>query len=236
MEGENKKKYGAGSIIISVVFLIWFFASIGAMIYLANHEKGALCVTVFGQYFLVFGAIAVISGIKDKNFQPITIIFPLVGIGAMVGGCIFQFGSETVMKYTEAALPYIFLGIFFIIGMSLVIGSYFASKRRHEVCNYCISGSCVKVKDRYHKGTRSYCPVYEVYFRDETILLCSNTYSNMNHIQVGETRELYLNPDNPKEFYEPKEEHALTVFMYVLGSMFAGMAAFAIAMMVFFVK
>ncbi|MBE5861534.1 MAG: DUF3592 domain-containing protein [Lachnospiraceae bacterium] len=236
MGNENRGKVGVGGAILSIVFLLWFFASIGAMIYCSKHDMGALVVTLFGQYFLVFGTIAVFSGLKSKDFQPITLLFPLVGIGCMIGGCIFQFGSEEVMKYAEAALPYLFLGLFFVIGVSLVVGSYFSSKRRHEVCNYRIMGTCVKIKTSYHKGTRTYCPVYEAYFRDETILLSNNTYSNMNHIEEGETRELYLNPDNPKEFYEPKEERSLTIFLYVLGSIFAAVSAFALAMVLFFVR
>ena len=76
----------------------------------------------------------------------------------------------------------------------------------------------MEVKSRYHKGSRTYCPIYEIYFRDEMIQICNNVYTNMNHIEVGETREVYVNPENPQEFYEPKEEKDLVIFLYVLGS------------------
>ena len=232
---ENNKKTGIGAILLSVIFLIWFFGSICLMLYLSQNNKGALVVTVFGQFFLVFGLIAVISCIKNKQFQPITLIFPLVGISCMVGGCIFQFGSETVIKYAEDALPYIFLCIFLIVGVSLVIGAYLHSKRLHEECNYGITATCVDVKSHYRKGTRSYCPVYEVYFRGEMIRICNNVYSNMNHIAEGDTREVYLNPNKPTEFYEPKEEKAMKTVLYIIGSVFAIVSIFALAMMLFFV-
>ena len=232
---ENKKKTGIGAILLSVIFLIWFFGSIAAMIYLSQNDKGALVVTVFGQVFLVFGLIAVISGIMNKQFQPITLIFPLVGIGCMAGGCIFQFGSETVIKYAEDALPYLFLCIFLIVGVSLVIGTYLHSKRLHEVCNYCITATCVKVKSHYSKGKRMYCPVYEVYFRGDMIQICNNVYTNMNHITVGESREIYLNPNKPTEFYEPKEEKSMKIVLYFLGILFTIVSIFALIMVLFLV-
>ena len=233
--GENKKT-GIGGILLSIVFLVWFVASIGAMIYFSKTNRGALVVTVFGQYFLVFGLIAVISGIKNKNFQAVTLLFPLVGIGAMAGGCIFQFGAEAVKKQAEAAIPYLFLGLFFVIGVSLVLGTYLKSKRKHEVCNYCIAATCVEVKSHYDDGTRTYCPVYEVYYRGEMIRICNNLYTNIHRVEVGEAREIYLNPNDPNEFYEPKEEKATKKFMYILGSIFAIVSIFALTMVLFYAK
>ena len=232
----NERKHGIGSIIISIVFLAWFLGSIGAMFYYSQQKMGAMIVILFGQLFFIFGLIAVISGIMNKDFQPITLIFPLVGIGCLVGGSIFQFGSEAIVKYLNDALPYIFLCLFMIVGASVVIGAYFTSKRKHETCTYCITATCVEVKSRYHKGSRTYCPIYEIYFRDEMIQICNNVYTNMNHIEVGETREVYLNPENPKEFFEPKEEKSTKIFMYVLGSAFVAISAFALVMMLFVVK
>ncbi|MBR6478863.1 MAG: hypothetical protein IKS85_10495, partial [Lachnospiraceae bacterium] len=107
------------------------------------------------------------------------------------------------------------------------------SKRKHEVCTYCITANCVEVKSRYHRGTRSYCPIYEVYFRDETIQICNNLYTNLNRVEVGEVREVYLNPDNPKEFFEPKEEKSAKLFTYAFGSAFIAISAFALVMVLF---
>lgn len=233
---ENGKKHGIVSIILSIVFVAWFLGSIGGMIYFSQKNMGAMIVILFGQLFFIFGLIAVISGIVSKNFQPITIIFPLVGIGCLVGGGIFQFGSEVIVKYLEDALPYIFLCLFMIVGASVVLGAYFTSKRKHEICTYCVMANCVEVKSHYHKGSRTYCPIYEIYFRDEMIQLCNNTYTNINRVEVGETREVYVNPDNPKEFFEPKEEKSTKIFMYVLGSAFVAISAFALVMVLFVAK
>ena len=233
---ENNRKTGTGMILLSVVFVIWFIASIVAMIYFSQTNKGALVVTIFGQYFLVFGLIAVISSLKSKKFQAFTLIFPVIGIGAMAGGCIFRFGTEELKKQAEAALPYLFLGLFFIIGVSLVLGTYLTSKRKHEVCNYCITATCVEVKSHYDDGSRTYCPVYEVYFRHETMQICNNFYTNIHRVEVGETREIYLNPEDPNEFYEPKEELSTKRFTYILGGIFVITSVFALVMVMQYVK
>ena len=69
--------------IISVVFLLWFIASIIGMVYFAKTGRSLLCLALFGQYFLVFGLAAVISGIKDHNFNPITLLFVFIGVGTI---------------------------------------------------------------------------------------------------------------------------------------------------------
>ena len=197
---------------------------------------GALVVTIFGQFFLVMGIVAIIAGIMSKSFQPIALIFPLIGIACIVGGCIFQFGSETVIKHANEALPYLFLAVFFIIGVSMILITYVASQRRHKRCDHCICATCVEVKSQYHKGKRTNCPVYEAYFREETILLCNNRYSNINRVEVRETREVYLNPEKPTDFYAPMEEKATIIFTYVMGGLFAVVATFALVMMIYVVK
>lgn len=216
--------------ILGLAFVIWFFVSVGFMIYLASRDMWPLMILVFGQVFLVFGTVAILASLKDKKFDPVLLIFPLVGVGCIAGGCIFQFGSKSIMDYVEKILPYLFLGLFFIIGMGLVIGTYFGTKRRHEKCNYCITATCVDVKTSYNKGSRTYCPVYEVYFRGEMHRIKRNIYSNVNHVAIGDQKEVYLNPDNPEEFYEPREEKSLNLFTYILGISFAVVSVFALVM------
>lgn len=94
---SNNGKSKTRDAIISVVFLLWFVASIVGMLYVAKTGKTALLLALFGQYFLVFGIIGLVSIISDEGFKlrhvPI-LIFPLVGAGAIAGGFIIQYGSE----------------------------------------------------------------------------------------------------------------------------------------------
>ena len=45
------KKYKVHEYILSVIFIIWFIASIGFMIYFSAVEKQILVVALFGQFF-----------------------------------------------------------------------------------------------------------------------------------------------------------------------------------------
>lgn len=225
-----------GTILISVVFLLWFAASIIGMIYFSKHGQGALMVAIVGHYFVVFGVIGIISSIRSKSFQPFLLLFPLVGGGCIAGALIWQYGSEELLVKAEAMLPYLFICLFMVIGAFMIFGAYLSSRRKQKVCNYYITATCVDVKTQYDDGTRTYCPVYEIYFRNETQTICNNVYTNIDHVGVGDRRELYLNPDNPEEFYEPIAERKTKIFIYVLGSSFVFISALALIIMRVVVK
>ena len=74
---ENKTNKSNGGIIFGIVFILWFFTSMGGLLYCSNKGLETLSAGIFGQYFLVFGILALVSGIKSKNFNPIMLLFPL---------------------------------------------------------------------------------------------------------------------------------------------------------------
>ena len=224
---------GVGGIIGGAIFLVWFVLSLAGMIYFSNQGKGAIAVAIVGQYFLVFGVIAILAGIKSKNFNPITLVFPLVGIGMIAGGFIYQYGSEAVIAYVEKILPDLFLLIFLATGVILLVYTYLSNQRKKSSCSYVISATCVDVLVERHKGHRNICPVYEVYFRDETIRLCDHVYTNVSRIEIGEHRELNINPDNPTEFYEEKVRKTEAMVLYFLGGSFTAVSLLALYMVHF---
>ena len=227
---ENKN-YGPGAYLLSFAFIIWFFGSIAGMIYFSKQDQAPLTVVLFGQFFLVFGIIIIAGGIKNHSFQPITVIFPAIGILAIAGGLIYYIGRRGVIAYVEKILPDFAISVFFIIGAGVVVGTYLNSQKKRDACTYVITGTCVNIKSQVDDGTLLECPVYEIYFRGETVELCNETYSNMNKVALGETRELHVNPDNPKEFYEEKMDNTNAIFLYVFGGMFMAVSLLAFYMM-----
>jgi len=224
---------GAGGIIGGGIFLVWFVLSLVAMIYFSNHGKAAIATAIAGQYFLAFGVIAILSGIKNKTFNPVILIFPLVGIGMIAGGFIYQYGSEVVIAQVEKYLPDLFLVVFLAIGVSLLAFTYLSNRRKKTNCTYVISGTCVDVLTEWHKGHQNICPVYEVYYREETIRLCDHVYTNFDRIEIGERRELNINPDRPTEFYEEKVRKAEVRNLYFLGGTFVAVSLLALYMVHF---
>ncbi|MBP5222341.1 MAG: hypothetical protein J6Z35_04175 [Lachnospiraceae bacterium] len=228
---ENQNSGKIGGIILSVIFLTWFLVSLGGLVYFSEHHEGIIAVAIAGQYFMVFGLIAIVSGIRRRKFQPITLIFPAVGIAMIAGAIIYKYGSKEVIAHTEELLPYLFLLVFFLVGLGLMIAAYLRGVR-NRACTYTVQASCIHVDVRWHKGSKSFCPTYEVYFRSEMIELCNHVYTNLNHIEVGDTRELHLNPDKPTQFYEEKEEKFYIRFLYIMGALFAAVSVFAFCMVI----
>lgn len=229
---KNKTKNSKGGIIFGIVFLLWFFASIGGLIYCSSNELGALSAGIFGQYFLVFGIIAFVSGIKSKDFNPIVLLFPLIGICVIIGAIIYQFGSKEQIDALMGLMPYGILLIFFIIGVGLLIYAYRISIAKIRRCTYPIDAVCIDVKTRFrHKEGKSYCPVYMIEYQGKVIELCNEIYSNINKMKAGDTQRIIINPDNPKDFYEIKQMRILTVFFLIMGLIFMGVPVFTVYMM-----
>jgi hypothetical protein len=226
----EKEKNKVLKLIVSFVFLIWFVTSLVFIVYFAKKDQAAMSVMIAGQYFLVFGIIAVVSGITSKSFNPISLIFPVVGIGMMAGGFVYHYGSSAAVELLEKYLPDLFLVIFFVAGVLMITVSCYSTRKKRTDCTYVIMATCVDVDTQYRKGSRSYCPTYEIYYRGETLRLCDHLYTNMDHITVGEQREVHINPDEPTEFFEEKREKMKTVFMCSMGTAFAVISLFALYM------
>ena len=72
----EEKNYTVKDYIIGGIFLIWFIGSIAAL-FMTVKISPWLALSVFGQYFLVFGFIALFSGLKNGDYKPIFLIFIL---------------------------------------------------------------------------------------------------------------------------------------------------------------
>lgn len=229
---DKTNNSGVGTI-FGIVFILWFIASIGGLIYCSNKGLDALSIGIFGQYFLVFGILALVSEIKKKNFNLILLLFPLVGICAIAGAVIYRFGSEEQINALIGLMPYGILLIFFIIGVGLLIHAYRISIVKMRRCTYPVDAVCIDIKTRFrHKEGRSYCPVYMTEYQGKVIELCNEIYSNTNKIKAGDTRRIMINPDDPHDFYEARQTRILTVSFLIMGLIFMGVPIFTLYIMI----
>ena len=202
------------------------------LLYCSNKGLETLSAGIFGQYFLVFGILALVSGIKSKNFNPIMLLFPLIGICVIAGAIIYQFGSDEQINAMIGLMPYGILLIFFIIGVGLLIHAYRISIVKMRRCTYPIDAVCIDIKTRFrHKEGRSYCPVYMIEYQGKIVELCNEIYSNINKIKAGDTQKIIINPDEPQDFYEVRQTRILTAFFLIMGLIFMGVPVFTVYMM-----
>ncbi len=213
----KKQKHKISSIIISVIFVIWFIGSVALMIFCGKTGRGGLAPALIGQYFLVFGLIIVIGTIKNKEFNPITLIFPSAGALCIIVTLINYFGSENIMTFIDENMPYILMALFLVVGIVLVavaLSRYFGRKKR---CSYSVTAKCTELRERADNGHMMACPVYEIWYNGEVIKLCDDVYSNNIDVKVGDEKEIMINPDKPTEYFSAAEMTASAIIIGGIG-------------------
>ena len=227
-----EKDYTAKDYIIGGIFLIWFVGSIVAL-FLTAKSSPWLAVSVFGQYFLVFGLITLISGIKNGNFQPIFLTLLLVGILAVLFGVGMNFGDEATQETMQQYIPYAGISIFLLTGIFCIL-NHFVRKKREEKCTVPVQATCIDIKrrrrDTYEGNVRNrhylYCPVFGFKYNGKSYEVSTNFFTTDTTAELGEQYDLYINPEHPKCFREEGEstrqggtELALGIFFILVSSL-----------------
>lgn len=221
-----EKDYTAKDYIIGGIFLIWFIGSIVALFMTAKSAPW-LAVSVFGQYFLVFGLIVLVSGIKNGDFKPIFLTFLLVGLLAVSFGVVMHFGSESAKETMQQYIPYAGISIFLFTGIFCII-SHFVRKGREEKCTVPVQATCIDIKrrrrDTYEGHNRHshyhYCPVFGFKYNNKSYEVCTNFFSTGVTAELGKQYDLYINPEHPKCFKEEGESTRQSATELVLGTFF----------------
>ncbi|MBE5933220.1 MAG: DUF3592 domain-containing protein [Lachnospiraceae bacterium] len=234
MSNNRNHKSKASDAIISTVFLIWFVASIGLLIYFAKTGKTALALAVFGQYFLVFGIAGMVSSISSGGFRLSTLpilLFPIVGLTTLAGGIITQYGSEEFKKKCIDSLPMVFIILFIVIGICLIICGLYSGLYLKLVCKEYVSAQCIEVRKQYmgDKGEK-YCPVYTYEYNGQSYKACDDVYTDKYFHTVGIDYELYINPKKPTQFYEPRKSTGTGIFLIGFGVIIVAFMAFVLFM------
>ena len=230
-DSENSGEKGVAAVftkVMSVILLIWFFVSIILMIVIANserEEKAWLIVVLFFQLFAVFGLFGLISDLITKGRIQKAMFVPLI-IGA--GGCIVSFvihnsegeQREKILKILEVCFPLIFTAA----GIYKLFGSIRTKYHTKNICTELVTAKCVDISTISTtingRTTYKYVPTYEYEYNDETYT--STAYKTPEHRIVGDNYEILVNPDKPKEIYDPAsvdestESMVLTALFFVI--------------------
>lgn len=181
-----------------------------------------------GIAFLCIGIMLVIFGIgfvSDEKFKfkrhAVSSLVLILGIGiVLISGYLF-------LEKMIPALPQL-KGTFLIgigiaaVGVLLLILPGITYFYMHKVCTEQVKAACVylKQKSEYKDGHTyiMYAPVYEYQFRGNTYCVAEDYRSN-DVPSIGSRHDLYINPDEPTEFYQKngswKSIVALVIFCMV---------------------
>lgn len=213
---DKKRKTKIGRI-LSIVFIIWFIASIGAMLVLAEINP-LYSVIIFGQYFLIFGFIPIKNGVGKEKL--VGVPFLLIGL-CCIFIPLFILYPELLSKQINWDMVIPILGIlgFIFSGIAMLVLPAMKKRRLKKVCTETVSATIVRYETIRNKGKVLYCPVYRIKYWEGEREISENFYSNLVKREIGKEIELKINPDNPEELMTLLKLHQLN-FIQLLGMIF----------------
>lgn len=228
---ENKKdKKGK---IGTIIFITWFVASLLAIME-TGRTGNILCVALFGQYFFVFGLIAMVTAIKAKESFWLQSIFVLVGAGIVAGVLIYKFGTDALKQKLFDMIPLAGLSIFVIAGIVFLILAYREKFIIAPRYSYPVSAKCIKVLINYvdterHGAKEVFCPVFYYNYNGKEYESSNNIYTDTRFIE-GNYYDINIDPENPEKFYQMDVLKKSFIMELILGLVLTAAGVFAMFM------
>ena len=209
--------------IVGLLFLIWFFGSMIAMIYFSNKNT-YYSLMIFGQMFFVVGLMAVISTVKEyketKRFdinRIFLLLFVIVGLGYMIIPFLILYQEKLNIHVSfEQLMPFIILSLFFFVGLIMITIYVYKRKKLTSSELITVNASVVGINKTYSDDGTLYAPILEYEFSGSKHKYESNSYSNFNVVNVGDIKEIKVNPLNPEEIYFKEGSDILVLIMGLL--------------------
>ncbi len=207
------------------IVVLWFAVSvlIGVLGAIINPF---ITLMAFGQIPLVLGVVVFFGIGKGTTHNPTLggCMF-FVGLVLVVISGINIFGNQTITQQFEEIAPILILSVFNIAGISLIcVPLYYAymNKKHHTqlVTGYVI-GMNHRITHRKRVGLIDiYAPIYGYTYKGKKYITESIVYSEADYPTEGSSRNILINPDNPKEIYEPDRSDTNTLIFILFGSLF----------------
>ena len=140
----------------------------------------------------------------------------------------------------EDYLTFIILGAVLIIaGIAILVSAALSGRKGHRECTERVIAHCVRITNEAdvvervvsigNEGNLNFgikAPVFEILYNGQIIELEPHVYSNVCDTQVGEAREILIDPKNPQNYYDPKERRANFTLVKVIPAL--GLIVFGI--------
>lgn len=227
MDNQNSNAY-----LVSGIFIGWIAVSVICIMCFKQQGMPWLVVATVGQLFGGFGVAAFIASLPEKKFAPLPLLFILIGALIAGFGLIQQYGEGDAAENLMEMLPYLFLGIFVVVGVGAVILVNLYCEKLKARCCYEISGLCVDYTSmKAPDGKYIQYPTYEFFYNGEYRRATPTVFGG-NTTAVGGNKKLLMNPSDPEEVIESGKIVGLQVIGTILGlifvlSGFAGMLLYS---------
>ena len=102
------------------------------------------------------------------------------------------------------------LGAAGVVGIIALLGSAetIAAYKHQKKCTLKLRGKCVALIPKDWVGdvqNAPYTPSYEIKFNGKPVIVTRAVGHHYGQIQIGQEYDLYVDPDNPQNFYNPDD-------------------------------
>lgn len=207
----NKDKNSLGSKIFGIIFVIWFFGSMVAMVFFAQFN-GLYTIMIFGQCFLVCGLLALF------NKAIIGLPFFLVGLACLVIPFFMLNPNLLPVEVNWGGVSALLLLLAFVIaGFCLLFIPLYQRAKRKKLCTITVPATITGYDETYDDGNTLYCPIYEYEFNGNYYKEHGKSYSNVGNKPVGTIVNIKIDPNNPTNY---EDNHSSIVILIILGILF----------------
>lgn len=199
--------------LFGAIFLVWFMASFIGMIYFfeTNPSIGFI---IFGQYFLVFGIVALFSKIK------LGLLFAGVGLGIIVIPILIRHPELLSFSVNWEFLGLVAFGVISLCSGLTVLGCWINAKNKLKAkCTSFVDATVILIK-------REKTPIYEFEFNNKKFKIrgCLDKKK-----KVGDHCNLQVNPNNPREVYFDFIREKIATYLFSLSFAASGIVLIVIA-------
>lgn len=218
---ELDNKHTFKMITVSVLFLVWFFASAFGVFYAWKNHLGWMAPILIGQYLAFFGLIGMLSMIGDapKNVWFPSIFF-IVGLLVFISGLVAHYGDTSMKNALIEVIPYMAAVIFMIIGVGINYINNMIMKRYKQQCIHSVIGECVDFNFGYGKRTLTKSPIYEAMVGEEKRRFTRSIYTGFSNPTLGDKREILVSYDDTDMYLENISDKSIKKFNLILGVIF----------------
>lgn len=208
-------------LMVSVLFLVWFFASIYGAVYASKNHLGWLVPVLIGQFLAFFGLLGILSMVGDESKNVwFPCIFLIVGLMVLVSGLIAHYGDTSMKNALFEAIPYMAAVIFMIIGVGINYINNMIMKRYKQQCIHSVIGECVDFNFGYGMRTLTKSPIYEAMIGEEKKRFTRSIYTRFSNPKLGDKREILVSYDDTDMYLESISDKSIKKFNLILGTIF----------------
>ena len=227
---DTIKKYNAKtkkSAYAVAVFVLWLISTLGVGVYSVLIYHGWITAPLFMQ--LIVGFYVYIVSSNEKCFRNIVIFF-FCSAAALYGlyylSVLFPAPFDAMSSKWHI---HIMEQLFFVCGFLLISISLRFRNDYMENCTVPVNAVCVKINEKSIPGYRGvsakgYAPVFVFRYNGKTYRVEDNDYVAHSKPKLEKEYKIFIDPDDPKHFYEPKKYRAIKnrsiftgCFLIVLG-------------------